>query len=186
MLHHCTNIILSEANRYVKSKVNTQQSPISIAILEKSKIESNYTNGIIMRLVDIASVELRSNPNEYVPQGDGFVMRKAPEAFNLYFLFSTSYKESSFLKDLEILSYIAEFFQHKSHFDTQNTPSLQEIGMENFSVELVKMTTSEKSMLWNSLNVPYSPSLLYKIGLIFVGDTAIGFKISSVFSSFQK
>lgn len=47
------------------------------------------------------------------------------------------------------------FFQHKPHFSLQNTPSLQEAG-GNFSVELVKMNTTEKSMLWKNLDVPYS------------------------------
>jgi hypothetical protein len=187
MLHHCANIILSEANRYVQSKVNnTKDLPISLAILGNSQIESKYQKGIMMRLVDITSVELRSNPNEYVPQGDGFVMRKMPEAFSLYFLFSTDYKDSDLLKNLELLAYIAAFFQHKPHFDIQNTPTLQEVGIENFSVELVKMTSSEKSVLWKSLSVPYSPSLLYKVGLVFIGDAAIGLKVTSAFLSFQK
>lgn len=186
MLHHCTSIILSEANQYIQSKTNVKGPAISLAILANSQVESKSLKGIMMRLVDITSVELCSNPTQYVPQGDSFILRKAPEAFNLYFLFSIDYKPSELLKNLELLAYIAAFFQNKSHFDTCNTPILQEIGVESFSVELVKMTPSEKTMLWESLHAPYSPSLLYKVGLIFIGDTTMGLKVVSTFSSRER
>ena len=187
MLHHCTNTILSEVNRYIQSKTNTKENHVTFAILGNSQIESKNPKGIVMRLVDITSVELCSNPNQYVPKGDGFVVRKMPEAFSLYLLFSTDYyKESNLLKNLELLAYVAAFFQHKSHFDTCNTPDLQQFGIESFSVELVKMTTSERHMLWTSLHVPYSPSLLYKAGLIFVGDATMGLNVVSAFSSLDK
>lgn len=185
MLHHCSSIILSETNRYIQSKIDAEESPVSLAILGNSEIESKFSGGITMRLVDIASVDLRSNPNEYVPQGDGFVVRKMPEAFSLYFLFSVGYKEFDLLKNLRFLAYVAAFFQHKSYFDICNTPSLQEVGIENFSVELVKMSLSERSMLWKTLSMPYSPSLLYRVGLVFVGDATLDMKVVSAFSSRQ-
>ena len=186
MLHHCTSTILSEANQYIQSKTNIKGPAISLSILGNSQVESKSSKGIIMRLVDITSVELCSNPTQYVPQGDGFVLRKAPEAFNLYFLFSTDYKALDLLKNLELLAYVAAFFQNKSHFDTSNTPILQEMGIESFSVELVKMAASEKSRLWESLHAPYSPSLLYKVGLIFIGDATMGLKAVSAFSSRER
>lgn len=185
MLHHCTSTILSEANQYVQSKTNVKGPVISLAVLGNSQVEGKSSKGIMMRLVDITLVELCSNPTQYVPQGDGFIVRKAPEAFNLYFLFSVDYKASDLLKNLELLAYVAVFFQNKSHFDTSNTPILQGIGIESFSVELVKMSTSEKSMLWENLQVPYSPSLLYKAGLIFIGDATVGLKVSA-FSSRER
>ncbi len=186
MLHHCTSIILSEANRYIQSKTNVKGPAICLSILGNSQVESKSLKGIIMRLVDITSVELCSNPNQYVPQGDGFILRKAPEAFSLYFLFSIDYKAPDLLKNLELLAYVAAFFQNKSHFDTSNTPILQEVGMENFSIELVKMTASERSMLWERLDMPYSPSLLYKAGLIFIGDATMGLNVVSAISSRER
>ena len=186
MLHHCTSIILSEANQYIQSKMNVKGPAISLSILGNSPIESKSSKGIIMRLVDITSVELRSNPTQYVPQGDGFVLRKVPEAFSLYFLFSTDYKVADLLKNLELLAYVAAFFQSKSHFDGTNTPILQEVGIESFSVELVKITPSDRSMLWGSLHTPYSPSLLYKVGLIFIGDATMDLKVVSAFSSRER
>ncbi|WP_342265093.1 DUF4255 domain-containing protein [Cardinium endosymbiont of Philonthus spinipes] len=186
MLHHCTSTILSEANQYIQSKANVKGPAISLAILGNSQAESKSSKGIMMRLVDITSVELCSNPTQYVPQGDGFIVRKVPEAFNLYFLFSIDYKPSDLLKNLELLAYVAAFFQTKSHFDGSNTPILQEIGIESFSVELVKMTPPEKAMLWESLHAPYSPSLLYKVGLIFIGDATMGLKVVSAFSSRER
>lgn len=185
MLHHCTSIILSEVNQYIQFKTNVKESAISLAILGNSAEGGKASSGVIMRLVDIASVGLCSDPTRYVPQGHGFVLRKAPEAFNLYFLFSTGYKASDLLKNLELLTYVAVFFQNKSHFDTSNTPVLQEIGIESFSIELVKMTVSEKSMLWKSLHEPYTPSLLYKVGLMFIADATIDLKVVSAFSSLE-
>ncbi|TDG95290.1 DUF4255 domain-containing protein [Cardinium endosymbiont of Culicoides punctatus] len=185
MFHHCASIVLSEANRYVQSKADIKETPISFAILGNSEVKNKSSEGIIMRLIDISALELRNNPNEYVPQGDGFVVRKMPEAFSLYFLFSVDYKESNLLINLKLLAYIAAFFQYKSHFDIQNTPVLQEAGIENFSIELVKMGLAERSMLWSMLNTPYSPSLLYKAGLVFVGDATLGLKQIAAFSSRQ-
>lgn len=183
MFHHYTSILLSEANRYLQSKVSASESPISFSILGNSSIESKFQRPIIMRLVDITSIELCSNRNEYVPQGDGFIVRKKPESFSLSFLFSTDYEDVNALKNLELLACVAAFFQHKSFFDICNTPILQEVGIENFSVELVKMTASDKAKLWKSLHIPYSPSLLYKVGLVFIEDTTMGLKMTSAFSS---
>ncbi|ROT46933.1 Pvc16 family protein [Candidatus Cardinium hertigii] len=186
MLHNCASAILSEVNGYIQSKVNLAKPPVSFVILGNTPLDSKSPKGgVMMRLVDITSMELCSNRSEYVPQGDGFIVRKIPEAFSLYFLFSIDYKESDLLRNLELLAYVAAFFQHKSHFDTSNTPVLHQMGMENFSAELVKTTASEKSMLWTSLHIPYSPSLLYRVGLVFVGDATMGTKRVPAFSSFE-
>lgn len=187
MFHHCTNILSAELNHYIQGKMALQGPFVSIAMISNSRIESKYPNGITMYLVDIVSIALRSSPNEYVPQGGGFVVRKLPEAFSLYFLFSISNIPTDLLKNLELLTHVAAFFQQKPHFDKQNTPALQECGMENFSVELVRMSASEKSLLWKSLHVPYTPSLLYKVGLLFVEETATkkGPQVSA-FRWFQK
>jgi len=184
MLHHSTSIILAELNRYLQARLKLKEPPVALVVLNSA--EAKDSKHITMRLVDISCVELRSSPNEYIPQGDGFVMRKAPEAFSLYFLFSIGYKESVVLNNLELLSYIAIFFQNKSNFNIQNTPSLQEVGIESFSIELVKISETEKSMLWTKLGCPYSPSLLYKMGLIFLGESVVSPNVSPAFSSFQK
>ncbi|HLP34984.1 MAG TPA: DUF4255 domain-containing protein [Amoebophilaceae bacterium] len=172
MFHHCTNILLTELNHYIQSKMDLPGPFVSTAMISNSRIESKYPNGIGMHLVDIVPVPLRTNSNEYVPHEGGFVVRKLPEAFSLYFLFSIANIPSDFLKNLELLAHVAACFQQKSHFDQQNTPSVQEYGMESFSVELVKMSASEKSKFWRSLQAPYSPSLLYKVGVLFVEETA--------------
>lgn len=176
MLHHFSNIILSEANNFIKTKLNLSQndSPITITVLGNTPKDIQPSQGIFMRLVDITSVELQSNPNEYILQNQGFAIQKSPETFYIYFLFSTDYINANLIKNLEILSYIVEFFHNKSFFDIQNTPELQTMGISNFSVELIKLTPSEKHMLWQSLSIPYSPSLLYRVGFIFIGESYKG------------
>lgn len=184
MFHYCAKILLTELNNYVQAKTNIGYPPITMAISGNYSLESNAYRHIIMRLVDI-SVALSANANEYIPQGEGFILRKAPETFSLYFLLSINDQEneSALLRNLELLAYVSAFFQKKSHFDSCDTPLLQQVNMNNFSVELVKLSATERSMLWTSLRIPYTPSLLYKVGLVFVADTTMGMEIVPTFSS---
>lgn len=186
MLHHCTSAILSDLNQYIQSRLSLKLPPVSLAVLTASQTENKPSQGIVMRLVDITPVDLCTNPTQYLPQKAGFFVRKAPQAFHLYYLFSIDYKSSNILKDLELLAYVAAFFQTKSHFDSCNTPILQEVAIESFAIELVNMTLLDKSMLWQNLNMPYSPSLLYKVGLIFIGDATMDLKVVSPFLSHEK
>ncbi|AWN82113.1 DUF4255 domain-containing protein [Candidatus Cardinium hertigii] len=186
MLHHCTAVLLAELNRYIQAKLSIKEAAVVGAIVSNAAGEHKEAKPIRMRLVDIVPVELRSSPHEYVPQGDSFIVRKQPSAFSLYFLFSIAYKEVDLLKNLELLAYVAAFFQHKPYFDGCNTPILQQMGIENFSVELVRLTSTERSMLWSGLQLPYAPSLLYKVGLVFIEDTTMGTQIVSSFEILKR
>lgn len=182
MLHHFTNAVLNEANSFIKSKLRSddKEQAVVLSMLNNTHEKSKSHPKIIMRLVDIASVELHSNPNEYVFQDTYFAIKKQPETFYMYFLFSTDYTDTNLMKNLELLSYIAEFFHNKPFFDGQNTPALQAIGIENFSIELVTLTSIEKNMLWQNLDMPYRPSLLYKVGFVFIGGSYKGSNIVPV------
>ena len=152
MLHHFTNTVLNEANSFIKSKLRSDDK-------EQAVVLSMLNN-----------IHEKSKPS----------IKKQPETFYMYFLFSTDYTDTNLIKNLELLSYIAEFFHNKPFFDGQNTPALQATGIENFSIELVTLTSIEKNMLWQNLDMPYRPSLLYKVGFVFIGVSYKGSNIVPV------
>lgn len=186
MLHHYMQLIHGEVNGLLRSQNRLKEDPLLLAVAHSPDMGQKAPKGVCMRLVAITPVELRSNPNEYVQQGSGFVVCKLPEAFYLYLLFAVAGQAADLCTHLNWLAQIGIFFQQKSTFTPQNSPAMQAPHLPNFSVELVKMNFREQTDLWGSLQLPQTPALLYKVGLAYLGEAVVGDQISAAFASFQK
>lgn len=139
--------------------------------LQLSPALAAYDHKIIMSLVDIRPEDSNHNPTKYIQQGNNYVLRTVPMNFYIYLLFATNFKGENALAGLRYLSAIIALFQAKNTFTPQNTPSLQVNGLGEFSISLVKLDYQEKSALWSSLQTTYTPSVLYKVGMIPIADT---------------
>jgi len=166
--------LLTEANSYIKTKtasIEDQVICLNYTDLQISPAPGTYDNKIIMSLVDIRQEDNNHNPQKYIQQGNHYVLRTVPMNFYIYLLFATHFKGEQALAGLRYLSSIIAFFQSKPTFTTQNTPSLQVDDLGEFSISLVKLDYQEKSALWSSLQATYTPSVLYKVGMVPIADT---------------
>jgi Pvc16 N-terminal domain len=89
---------------------------------------------------------------------------------NLYILFSAN--RDTYLKSLNDISKIIEFFQGKKLFTQANTvynrnnTAMNNIENFRFSVELYTPTFEEMNFIWGTLGGRQLPSALYKISMI--------------------
>ena len=172
MLHTCLSIILTELNSYIRARTGVAEEQVILANL--GEVDTSHASGskkVVMSLVDIVREELGDSAKEYIPQGNSFIAKNPPVTFSLHLLFSSCFPTSHALEGLRYLSLVIAFFQSKNYFDSENTPALQPVNLESFSMQLVDLGHEEKSALWSCMGTHYRPSVLYKLGMIAIEDT---------------
>ena len=155
---------------------------------------ANANNGPIVRLINIAGVDLNSGqtPTDTVMmslvsieeetslkngstyrQHDSFTkVRVNPILFmNCYVLFAiNSTNETNYLNALLLLSNVISFFQHKHVFTHENTPALDP-KIEKLIAELYSPNFEQMNHLWAMLGGRYMPSVLYRLRMLMMEDT---------------
>lgn len=101
---------------------------------------------------------------------DGSSARAAPEIrLNLMVLFVARY--NVYEAGLSALSQLLGYFQGNPVFTAATAPALDP-RIERLTVELHTMAMSEQNDLWGALRLAYHPSLLFKVRMIVIEDTA--------------
>ena len=85
-------------------------------------------------------------------------------------MFVANFKQ--YEESLQLLSLILHFFHGSRLFERQRFPSLGP-DIEQLSTELVNLSFMEQGELWRSLEMPSSPSALYKVRMLIFQDTAM-------------
>jgi hypothetical protein len=171
MFDFCFKVILNELNAYIQSQLDEETVVYANLADYSADSESKMKNRVVMSLVDIIQEGLNATGKAYVAHGSGYVAVNQPILFRLYVLFSACFQNDRALEGLRQLEQVIAFFHHKNDFTAQNTPALQEANLDAISIDLVKLDSQEKQALWSRLRVPYRPSVLYKVGLVPVGDS---------------
>jgi len=171
----CLRALLNELNAYINAKTGLAEEPVIYANPSEyiTSLAGQTDNKVVMSVVDIWQEGLTSGAKEYIPQGNKYISKNQPLIFSLYILFATYFQTKPALAGLSYLSSVIAFFQHKNHFTQQNTPLLQQKGLDNISVSLVNLTYQEKSALWTGLGMAYRPSVVYKVGMIAIADMSM-------------
>ena len=184
MIDSCLDLMRNELNARIKDRTGVREEKVVLTNLGRQidLDEAHLANKTVMSVVDIVQEEQGSTDEEYVPQGDGsYITQSQPIKFNVYILFSAYYKLDHVLEGFKYLSLVIAFFQSKNYFDVSNTSPLQQLGLDNLSMELVNLSYQEKSALWKRISTPYVPSVLYKLGIIPVEDTeARGIRVPEI------
>jgi len=172
----CVHTILNETNRYIKTRTGTDEDCVVYAnyadLQSQQRNDSiTYKNKIIVSVVDLVQETTNQNPTTYIQQGNNYIIKNLPANFYVYMLFAANYKDSRAVEGLKYLASVIAFFQFKNHFTTQNTPTLQNTNLEEFSALLMKLDYQQKEALWSCLNTTYMSSVVYKIGMIPITDT---------------
>ena len=173
MLHPCLDLIRTELNTHIKARAGIEEDKVVLANLggQGATEEGQLVGKVAMSVVDIVQEERGGTNEEYIPQnGGGYITKSQPINFNIHLLFSAYSKAGHVLEGLKYLSLVIAFFQSKNYFDTKNTPLLQQLNLDNLSIELMSLSYQDKSALWACIGAPYLPSVLYKLGIVPVED----------------
>ena len=102
-----------------------------------------------------------------------------PISVNLQVMLSAHFPETGYLKALEAISLVIEFFQGKCVFDHQNTPMLTD-NVERISVEFFNRDFQAMNQLWFNLGSPMLPSVNYRIRMLTFNSLMVRDEVPSV------
>ena len=120
-------------------------------------------------LINIEQEKIQRAPDRfYRIRPDGTSERVNPEVrINLYVLFVARFKQ--YEQGLDYLSLIIQYFQGHSLIDRSSAPEL-DARIDKLSFELVTLSLSEQGEIWNALRTSYTPSVMYRVGLLIFQD----------------
>jgi hypothetical protein len=172
MLFEVIQIITEQVNSYLE-ECGLDKSVVAenIGILEsQDENADNLKNKVALSLLNIQEENtLKNFPNKSF-EGSKVVYKNNILNLNLYILFSAN--RDTYLKSLNDISKIIEFFQGKKLFTQANTvydrnkTAMNNIENFRFSAELYTPTFEEMNFIWGTLGGRQIPSALYKISMI--------------------
>jgi hypothetical protein len=172
MLFEVIQIIVEQVNSYLdECGLDKSVIPANIAILESQDENVASLNGkVALSLLNIQEeATLKNFPNQSY-ENSKVVYKNNVINLNLYILFSAN--RDTYLKSLNDISKIIEFFQGKKLFTQANTvynrnnTAMNNIENFRFSVELYTPTFEEMNFIWGTLGGRQLPSALYKVSMI--------------------
>ena len=172
MLFETVQIIEEQVNSYFEECGLTKSVVAeNVGILETSNDNiTRIEDKVALTLLNLGEeATLKNFPNQ-VNQGSKVIYKNNIINLNLYILFSAN--RSTYIKSLNDISKIIEFFQGKRLFTQANTvydrnnTSLANIENFRFTVELYTPTFEEMNFIWGTLGGRQLPSALYKVSMI--------------------
>ena len=162
-----------QLNNYIKIKTGGQKEEVvKFAEIQLPKELIMQSNAITMMLVNIEEERIfRSGAAAASHLPDGRSMPSNPNlCLNLHLIFIANFQD--YVESLKLLSLVLKFFRSYRRFDQAQTPSLGP-EIEQLSTELINLTFMEQGELWRSLEMPSSPSALYKVRMLTFPDTDV-------------
>jgi hypothetical protein len=175
MINRILTALKDELNEFVKLKdpINFGLSDIVVLsnLVEQDGTLAFTTNNanqtehkIVITLINIEEEKVFKEQQYFKKTAEDKIVTLNPELkIHLHVLFtaySTSYETA-----LLILGYVLSFFQKKSVFTNQNTPSLNGLTAKA-TVELQSLSSEQNNHLWGYLGAKYMPSMVYKIKML--------------------
>jgi hypothetical protein len=177
------NMLVNQLCDYIRQVGNNIDEPPvvvgNIGMSEGLGGSEGYMQGrIVLSLVNIMEETTLKNVSPYVKSNNGFELANTPAYLNLYLLFvanlsnrGNNTNDTDYSNGLLRLSQVIEFFQSKSVFTVQNSPSLNIIQDPDFqdfrvSMELFSMTFEQINHLWGTLGGKQVPFVMYKAGIL--------------------
>lgn len=170
MLYACLDTVQKALNAYIKTqRAATDQQVFFTHVLDASSDKDRLSakSGISMSVVDITTSPGRSTGKQYVARSDGgFLTHNPPLLLELHTLFALHTPGPYHIAEMDYLTLVMAFFQHKPLFQLPQTAHNSHHEAAEISVELM----DQPEGLWQRLGVRYRPSVLYKIGAVTIED----------------
>jgi hypothetical protein len=162
-----------ELNNYIKVKTGGQrEGVVQFPEIQPPKDISMQSNAITALLINLEEERLfRSGAVQSNRLANGGNGREAQNlCLNFHLLLIANFKD--YIHSLKVLSLTLKFFRSYRTFTQQRFPGLS-ADIQQLSTELVNLTFMEQGELWRSLEMPCSPSVLYKVKMLIFQDSEI-------------
>lgn len=177
-----------ELNNYIKVKTGGQREDIvQFAEIQPPKDLTMQSNAITALLINLEEERLfrsaATQSNRLTSGGNSGDSHNF--CLNFHLLFIANFKD--YIDSLKVLSLALKFFRSYRVFDQQRFPSLSPV-IQQLSTELVNLTFMEQGELWRSLELPCSPSVLYKVKMLVfqhseIDDVEMGAELRAIKTS---
>lgn len=140
--------------------------------INSNKIIISFLNAEQETVKPYVQRQLKDTAGQYGKMPNG-------ERYNLNVLFTSNFKD--YKEALKYLDSTISFFQMNSVLDAQSYSNLPS-GLTKLQVSLENTNFDQMQNIWNSLGIPYQPSLIYKIRIIYNNPEQINEVIPEVSS----
>jgi len=160
----------SELNTYIKIKTDGQrEESVQFIEIQLPRGMVMQSNAVTMLLLNLEEERLfRSGAAQMRPNNS--LSKAGNLCLNFHVLFIANYND--YVESLKVLSLVLKFFRSCRTFTQQQNPALDS-EVQQLSTELVNLSFMEQGELWRSLDIPCSPSLLYKVKLLVFQDDGL-------------
>ncbi len=175
MIYNALEVLRGETSDYLKSlpELNisgTKVVEMSNVAKEDGSIEIP-NNSLGLSLVNIEEERTVRDVAPHRVNPDQSISHLNPEIrLNLFILFTAHF--SDYKTSLQFISGLIRFFQRKSVFTPENSPTLSP-AIERLVAELHPLNFEQQNNLWGTLGGKYLPSVLYKIRAISIQEGQI-------------
>ncbi|WP_299409922.1 Pvc16 family protein [Acaryochloris sp. IP29b_bin.148] len=173
MLDSALIFFQEELSNYIKIKTGGQKEDIvQFAEIQPPKEITMQNNAITALLINLEEERVfRSGAAQVNHLTNAVNPAVIPMlCMNLHLMFLANF--ASYTEGLRLLSLVIKFFRSYRLFDQQKFPALH-AEIYQLSTELVNLTFMEQGELWRALELPISPSVLYKVRMLVFQDTDI-------------
>lgn len=179
MIDVALDFLWRQMNTYLRMKLDPTSSDDFIVMSNISQLTEEYADGsngsgsvqnAYLSLVNVEEDRISKSQENFVRRDTGVVYKNPKIFLNLYVLFAVNL--SSYNEALKRLSLIIQFFQYRNVFDTNNSPSLDNV-IEKLIADMYTLNFEQANQLWATLGGKYLPSVLYKIRLVGIEDDAV-------------
>lgn len=174
MIDVAFKFISSELNQYLNNKLSldvASKDPVvlgNISKLSEAAANNDLEEKVILTLVNLEEERILRNPEKFTRVEDRLEQRNPKIFLNLYCLFAVN--KSKYSEALKYLSFVIQFFQHRSVFNHITDPLLDD-KIEKLLLELYTINFEQTNHLWGTMGGKYFPSALYKMRLITIDES---------------
>ena len=172
MIHCVIDQVVSELNDYMQIRTGVEQKPVVAATLMKPDGQPDPKNGdkLVLSVVNVEADRVYHSVETFAKKPDDTIEVVKPDVrVNLYLLFVGNYTQ--YAEALKAISLVFAFFQRRTALDYASIAGLDgRKGRVTF--EMMSPTFEQQNHLWGALGAKYMPSVLYKAGLLDIGDQA--------------
>ncbi len=170
MIDISLKFIRDEINKYL-DPLNSGTNNVDLQNITKVIDHPSDTESkIFLSLINVEEDRISRNPENFRKIDNKVVYKNPKIHLNLYCLFTPTHSE--YETALKQLSSVIQFFQFTNVFTHENTPTLDS-GIDKLIFDLYSLNFEQLNHLWGMIGGKYMPSVLYKMRMIMLEESAI-------------
>lgn len=175
MIDEALHIVSEQLNQFLKLRYDLTENMVTLSYIinQDGSVATEDLNKIIFSLVDISEETFAGNGTQYRQSNSGQFVAQPNLHLNLQVAFMAYFNPNNYKEALKYISAVIQFFHSKNTFTIQNTPALAEKNVEKLHFEILHLDSNAKNNLWATVGAKYMPSIIYKVRMITMVDSAV-------------